>query len=116
MYGDKTFDLLDLNEDVWNKVVAFFITHSSGLGGPGALWLITEDKKEYCLVFEGLPFSEYELDDNLHPSDADVIIDREGNMARIGELNEEPDPNILTDQDDPNAAGDNFEGPIMYDV
>ena len=67
MYGDKTFDLPDLNEDVWNKVVAFFITHSSGLGEAGDLWLITEDKKEYCLVFEGLPFSEYELEDNLHP-------------------------------------------------
>lgn len=57
-----------------------------------------------------------DVDDNLHPSDADVIIDREGNMARIGDLNEEPHPNILTDQDDPNAAGDNFEGPILYDV
>lgn len=57
-----------------------------------------------------------DVDDNLHPSGADVIIDREGNMARISELNEEPDPNILTDQEDPNAAGDNFEGPIMYDV
>ena len=67
MYGDKTFDLVDLDEELWNKVVCFFICHSSGLGGAGDLWLITEDKKEYCLDFEGLPFSEYELEDNLHP-------------------------------------------------
>ena len=56
-----------------------------------------------------------DVDDNFIPSEADVIVDREGNMARLGELNNEPDPNILTDQEDPNAA-DNFEEPMLFDA
>ena len=66
MDGDKTFDLKDLTDDFWKKVVFFEITHSSGLGGLGALWLVTEDKKKYYLGFEDLPFSEYDLAENLH--------------------------------------------------
>ncbi len=61
-----TFDLMDLDEEFWSKVVFFQIYHSSGLGGPGALWLVTEDKKKYYLGFENLPFNEYFLADNLH--------------------------------------------------
>lgn len=57
-----------------------------------------------------------DVDDNFIPSDADVIVDREGNMARLGELNNEPDPNILTDQEDPNAAADNFEESMLFDA
>lgn len=67
MDEEKTFDLDDLDDEFWKKVVFFEIQHSSGLGGPGALWMVTEDKKKYCLGFQGLPFSEYDLADNLHP-------------------------------------------------
>ena len=61
-----TFDLKDLDEEFWSKVVFFQIYHSSGLGGPGALWLVTEDKKKYYLGFEDLPFNEYYLAENLN--------------------------------------------------
>ena len=57
-----------------------------------------------------------DVDDNFIPSEADVIVDREGNMARLCELNNEPDPNILTDQEDPNAAANNFEEPMLFDA
>lgn len=67
MDEDKTFDLDDLNDEFWKKVIFFEIRHSSGLGGPGVFWMVTEDKKKYCLGFQGLPFSEYELADHLHP-------------------------------------------------
>lgn len=61
MNQDKTFDLEDLTDYFWKKVVFFELCHSSGLGGPGALWMVTEDKKKYYLGFEDLPFSEDNL-------------------------------------------------------
>lgn len=61
MNRTNTFDLEDLNDDFWKKVVYFEIWPSSGLGGPGCVWFVTEDKKEYYLGFEALPFSENEL-------------------------------------------------------
>ena len=61
-----TFDLQDLDEKFWSKVVFFQIYNSSGLGGPGALWLVTEDRKKYYLGFEDLPFNEYRLAENLN--------------------------------------------------
>lgn len=47
-----------------------------------------------------------DVDGNLRPSDADVIMDREGNMATLGDLNEEPDPNQLTSMENPDVAPD----------
>lgn len=47
-----------------------------------------------------------DVDGNLRPSDADVIMDREGNMAPLGELNNEPDPNQLTSMENPDVAPD----------
>ena len=57
-----------------------------------------------------------DVDNNYRPSDEDVIVDKDGNMARIGELNNEPDPYVQTDQEDPNVSVDTFEDPIMIDA
>lgn len=48
-----------------------------------------------------------DMDDNFAPTDADVIMDREGNMARLGDLNNEPDPNQMTAaMENPDVAPD----------
>ena len=47
-----------------------------------------------------------DMDGNLAPSDADVIMDREGNMARLGDLNNEPDSNQLAAMENPDVAPD----------
>lgn len=57
-----------------------------------------------------------DVDNNYRPSDEDVIVDKDGNMARIGELNNESDSYVQTDQEDPNAAVDTFEDPMMIDA
>ena len=57
-----------------------------------------------------------DVDNNYRPSDDDVIVDNEGNMARIGDLNNEPDPYVQTDQEDPNASAESFESPMMIDA
>jgi hypothetical protein len=57
-----------------------------------------------------------DVDNNYRPSDDDVIVDNEGNMARIGDLNNEPDPYVQTDQEDPNASAETFESPMMIDA
>ena len=41
----NTFKLSDLNQNFWEKVLFIQITHSSGLGGPGAIWIITSEMK-----------------------------------------------------------------------
>ena len=48
-----------------------------------------------------------DVDDDLRPSDADVIMDREGNMATLGELNNnQPDPNQTAAMENPDVAPD----------
>lgn len=47
-----------------------------------------------------------DVDDNFAPSDADVIVDREGNMARLGDLNNTPDPNQMASMENPDVAPD----------
>ena len=47
-----------------------------------------------------------DMDNNLAPSDADVIMDREGNMARLGDLNNDPDPNQMAAMENPDVAPD----------
>ena len=47
-----------------------------------------------------------DMDGNLAPSDADVIMDREGNMARLGDLDNEPDPNQTAAMENPDVAPD----------
>lgn len=47
-----------------------------------------------------------DVDGNLQPSDADVIVDREGNMTTLGELDSEPDSSQLASMDNPDVAPD----------
>ena len=48
-----------------------------------------------------------DVDNDLRPSDADVIMDRDGNMATLGELNnEQQDPNQLASMENPDVAPD----------
>ncbi len=48
-----------------------------------------------------------DVDNDLRPSDADVIMDREGHMATLGELNnEQQDPNQLASMENPDVAPD----------
>ena len=45
-----------------------------------------------------------DVDNNLRPSDSDVIMDNQGNKATLGELNNEPDPNQLVSSENPDVA------------
>lgn len=47
-----------------------------------------------------------DMDNNLRPSDADVIMDREGHMATLGELIQEPDPAQQASMENPDVAPD----------
>ena len=47
-----------------------------------------------------------DMDDNLRPSDADVIMDREGNIATLGGLGQETDPCQSTSMENPDVAPD----------
>lgn len=57
----KTFDLCDLNDEFWKKLVFFMIHHDLSDGGLGRLEMVTEDKQYYFLKLDALPFSEYRL-------------------------------------------------------
>lgn len=58
----KTFLLSETqNEEFWEKVLYVEKWHSSGLGGPGALWIITADKLLYQIGFETFPYDENNL-------------------------------------------------------
>ena len=59
---ENTFELKDLDKDFWNSVIFIYICHSSGMGGPGVLWLITKEAKQYVVGLVDLPFNEYELE------------------------------------------------------
>ena len=60
--NNKTFRLEDLDDSFWSHVVLIDIWPSTGLGGPGSLWIITNEAKIYFISFETLPFSEDELE------------------------------------------------------
>lgn len=67
MYSDevmncRTFSLTDMDESFWEKVLLIERHHSSGLGGPGCLWIVTSEPKSYFIGFEGFEFSEYRLE------------------------------------------------------
>lgn len=59
----KTFTLSDLDETFWEKVLTVSLEHSSGLGGWGCLWIVTSEKREYFIGFEGFPYNEYHLEE-----------------------------------------------------
>lgn len=58
---NKTFELSDMDDKFWNRVIFINIWKSSGLGGPGCLWIITDDKKEYVISFQTFPHLERHL-------------------------------------------------------
>lgn len=47
-----------------------------------------------------------DADNNLRPSDDDIIMDREGNMARLGDLNDEQHHEQLASMENPDVAPD----------
>ena len=47
------FRYQDLNKELFDKVVAFSYSIGSGLGGPGAIIMLTRDGKEYFIGQEG---------------------------------------------------------------
>lgn len=57
-----------------------------------------------------------DVDDNLQPSDADVILDREGNMATLGELSNDPGLSVCSTMEDLDAVVDNMDDAMMIDV
>lgn len=59
----KTFTLSDLDENFWEKVLTVSLEHSSGPGGWGCLWIVTSEKREYFIGFEGFPYNEYHLEE-----------------------------------------------------
>ena len=63
----KTFDLEDLTESFWEKVVFWHVEYSSSWTGPGFLIMVTNDRKRYLIGFEDLPFGELCLGDKLNP-------------------------------------------------
>ena len=46
----KTFDLEDLTESFWEKVVFWHVVYSSVWTGPGFLIMVTNDRKRYLIV------------------------------------------------------------------
>lgn len=47
-----------------------------------------------------------DVDNNFRPSDADVVMDNQGNKATLGELNNEQDSNHLASEENPEVAPD----------
>ena len=58
---NKTFRLEELNSGFWSKVILINIWPSSGHGGPGSLWIVTSDKKQYFISYETFPFEKMTL-------------------------------------------------------
>lgn len=57
-----SFCLEDLNEELFDQVVFFEYTRSSGLGGWGCVIMITDAGQEYMIGMEGFEYKEDELD------------------------------------------------------
>ena len=51
----KTFELKDINNEFFEKTLLIYISHSSGLGGPGYIDFIMKDK-EYNFVISSYSF------------------------------------------------------------
>lgn len=48
-----SFKFEDLNDALFSKVIAFSYSKGSGLGGPGVIYMLTNDGKEYLIGEEG---------------------------------------------------------------
>lgn len=55
----NTFKLSDLNQSFWDKVIFIQVCHPSGMGGPGVIWIITNEHKLYVIGITELPFNEW---------------------------------------------------------
>lgn len=59
-----TFSLeLTKDTEFWDKVLYVEKWRSSGLGGPGDLWLVTSEKLLYQINFETFPYDENHLEE-----------------------------------------------------
>ena len=56
-----SFTLADLTDTFFDTVVLIEYDHSSGLGGPGAVYMVTNTGKCYFLPMEGFGHQESEL-------------------------------------------------------
>lgn len=59
----KTFELYELHAKFWEKVILVAIENSSGLGGWGCLWIVTNEPRTYFIGFEGFPYDERRLEE-----------------------------------------------------
>ena len=48
-----SFKFEDLNDNLFEKLIAFSYSMGSGLGGPGMIAMLTRDGKEYLIGQEG---------------------------------------------------------------
>lgn len=67
-----------LNKELFDKVVAFSYSIGSGLGGPGAIIMLTRDGKEYFMGQEGFE------DDWLHPENTFPFMEEAFNSEDSG--------------------------------
>lgn len=67
-----------LNKELFDKVVAFSYSIGSGLGGPGAIIMLTRDGKEYFIGQEGFE------DDWLHPENTFPFMEEAFNSEDSG--------------------------------
>lgn len=72
------FRYQDLNKELFDKVVAFSYSIGSGLGGPGAIIMLSRDGKEYFIGQEGFE------DDWLHPENAFPFMEEAFNSEDCG--------------------------------
>ena len=57
-----SFTWNDLNETLFDTIVCFDVWNPSGLGGPGTIWMYTEDGKVYQIDQEGFEADWCEID------------------------------------------------------
>ncbi len=67
-----------LNKELFDKVVAFSYSIGSGLGGPGAIIMLTRDGKEYFIGQEGFEY------DWLHPANTFPFMEEAFNSEDCG--------------------------------
>lgn len=58
---NNTFKLEEMDSEFWKKVILINIWPSSGHGGPGCIWIVTSDKKQYFISYETFPFEKMSL-------------------------------------------------------
>lgn len=72
------FRYQDLNKELFDKVVAFSYSIGSGLGGPGAIIMLTRDGKEYFIGQEGFEYGW------LHPANTFPFMEEAFNSEDCG--------------------------------